>query len=333
MRGFSLIFLPTLKCNAACEYCFEEKSSATMSLDDFGIILAKIMDYMNVTEIPELRIYWQGGEILTMEPDWFMRALDVIRSLAHRNNKRVFNELQTNLIGYGKRWNRVIREMFSNEVGSSLDFPNLYRKTPGGSPADYNDLWLRRYREARAHGIHIGVISLPNEESFRIGAQPFYSYYTNKVGLNGFQLNTPFPGGPSQSSEIQFALNCEDYIRFSLDLIDIWIEDGYDSGIGISPFDGLLDYFKTGDSGGLLCGMRGDCSRDFFCIDPEGNVSQCDCWVTSYPRFRFGNIFRDRDLQAIMNSPQRRMFGERPVKLIENSDCIECAYLSACHGG
>lgn len=332
-RGFSLIFLPTLKCNAACEYCFEDKSASTMTLDEFKVVLEKLLDYLQAEEIDELKIYWQGGEVLTMDPDWFMRAHETIDTLSRKRGKRIYHELQTNLIGYHKKWNRVLREMFSNQVGSSLDFPNLYRKTVGGSPKDYNDLWVRKYREASSYGLQVGVISLPNNESFRLGAPTFYSYYIDEVGLRGFQLNTPFPGGPSGSADIEIALRCDDFIHFSLDLIDTWLNDGYDRGIGIEPFGGMLDYFKTGDTCGLVCGMRGDCSRQFFSIDPKGNVSQCDCWVTSYPEFHFGNVFEARDLSEVMNSPQRHMFEERPVRLIEESDCIQCEYLAICHGG
>ncbi len=329
-RTLSLILLPTLKCNAACEYCFEEKGPYTMALDEFTIVLTRVLDYMQIEEIDQLRIYWQGGEVFTMEPEWFLRAQEIEQRLAQAKDKAIFNDIQTNLIGYEHKWNRVLGDMFSNQVGSSLDFPNLYRKVIGGVPQDYNALWISRYREARASGVQVGVISLPNEETFRIGASKFYSYFVDVVGLGGFQVNTPFPGGPAQ---IDGPLKCDNFIRFSLDLIDKWLDDGHDRGIGISPFDGLLEYFKTGDTCGLLCGMRGDCSRQFFCVDPHGNVSQCDCWVTSYPEFHFGNIFQCRKLSVLMKSRQRRTFEERPIRLIENSDCIECEYLSTCHGG
>jgi radical SAM protein with 4Fe4S-binding SPASM domain len=304
-----------------------------MSLHGFSIVLNRVLDYLESEEISELKIYWQGGEILTMEPDWFMRAFEMMTSSSRKRGVTIYNELQTNLIGYHKKWNWALQEIFSNHVGSSLDFPNLYRKAIGGLPHEYNDLWVRKYQEARAYGLQVGVISLPNKGSFKLGASRFYSYYIHEVGLNGFQLNTPFPGGPSNSTGLELQLNCDAFIRFSLDLIDIWLEEGYDRGIGIAPFEGVLDYFKTGETCGLVCGMRGDCSRRFFCIDPKGNVSQCDCWVTSYPEFHFGNVFECKDLSEIMNSPRRRMFEERPVRLIETADCIQCEYLPICHGG
>ena len=31
------------------------------------------------------------------------------------------------MIGYTPAWNAIITEMFGNSVGTSMDFPNLYR--------------------------------------------------------------------------------------------------------------------------------------------------------------------------------------------------------------
>ena len=331
-KRLSLILLPTLRCNADCDYCFEEKSAQVMSLVQFRVVLDKITQYMKATRVDDLTIYWQGGEVLTMEPDWLLRAKDIADKCAQDSGRAIEHELQTNLIGYGKKWNRVFREMFNNQCGSSLDFPNLHRRVKGMSPDGFNDLWLRRYREASANGIGVGVISLPNRKTFEMGAEAFYAYYTETVGLRGFQVNAPFPGVAAGSSE-RLAVNGEEYGKFACDLIDVWLKQGYDRGIRIAPYWGILNYFLTGDKSDLLCGMRHDCSREFFSVGPDGNVSQCDCWVASYPEFHFGNIFDCNGFGDLMNSKQRRLFSDRPVKLMEKGECVDCEYLSICHGG
>jgi uncharacterized protein len=329
----SLILLPTLRCNADCEYCFENKSSDVMSLDQFRIILQKVTDYMNLMHVTDLTIYWQGGEVFTMEPKWFMRALEIIDKSSQSSGKNIENELQTNLIGYSKKWNRVLKEMFNNECGSSLDYPNLYRKVSGLPPDQFNKLWLRRYREAASEGIGVGVISLPNRATFKLGARQFYSYYTEEIGLGGFQVNVPFPGFSTDPSKTGLLIDIEECSIFACELIDVWMEQGYSHGGRISPYWGILNYFLTGSKSDLLCGTRHDCSREFFSIGPDGNVSQCDCWVASYPEYHFGNVFGCDGLAEIMNSNPRRLFSDRPVKLMEKSDCVECEYLAICHGG
>ena len=63
-------------------------------------------------------------------------------------------------------------------------------------------------------------------------------------------------------------------------------------------------------------------------------MSQCDCWVTSYPEHRFGNILGDDGLAALLDrSPARQRLRNRPAVLIRREDCIECAHLAVCHGG
>jgi uncharacterized protein len=327
-----VILVPTLKCNADCDYCFETKSSATMSLDNLTLLIRKLVDYMEETGMDETTIYWQGGEVLTMPPEWYIRAAEIIEDLTRAKEKKIINIMQSNLLGYSSEWNTIIRAMFSNRIGSSLDSPNLYRRVLGQDPDTYNALWLDRFREASANQIEIGVITIPNEASFEVGAEAFYSYFCDEIELRSFQLNTPFPGGRSNSTKRRFPLDTERLSHFYLDLVDVWLERGYAQGIRISPFDVLLKYFLDDVLEGLHCPWQPNCARLFFCVDPTGNVSQCDCWVTSYPEFRFGNIFTD-DINEILDSKMRRLISERPIHLIENCDCVECEYLAICHGG
>ena len=43
-RHFSLILLPTNKCNVACEYCFEDKTNDFMSHERLSIVIEKLLD-------------------------------------------------------------------------------------------------------------------------------------------------------------------------------------------------------------------------------------------------------------------------------------------------
>ncbi|MGL5017834.1 MAG: SPASM domain-containing protein, partial [Luteolibacter sp.] len=43
---------------------------------------------------------------------------------------------------------------------------------------------------------------------------------------------------------------------------------------------------------------------------------------------------KDPDLTTMLRtSPARQEFVERPKHLVEHEDCLECRYLSICHGG
>lgn len=63
MKGshFSLILLPTLGCNAECDYCFETRTDHRLSLDQLSEVVRKVMDHLDQNDIESLSIYWQGG--------------------------------------------------------------------------------------------------------------------------------------------------------------------------------------------------------------------------------------------------------------------------------
>jgi uncharacterized protein len=330
---FYLILLPTLKCNADCDYCFENKTAAYLTLEQLSVLIEKVLDYMEQQHIGSVAIYWQGGEVMTLPPHWFEQAGERIAKAAAARNKQVQHYLQSNMIGYSKKWDKVIAEMFANSVGSSVDFPNLHRKVLGGRAETFNSLWLQKVREARTAGINIEVISIPNQETLAVGAEPFYTHLVDELGMTSFQVNTPFPGGELSDPNKGFFLDTEQLGQFLTDLIDVWLERGYDQGVRIGPFDELINYFMNG-GGCLPCIWRENCVNEFICIDARGHVSQCDCWVTSYPDYWFGNIFEDRSLAELLQaSPARRRFQERPGLLVQQEDCLSCAYLALCHGG
>lgn len=117
----SLILLPTNKCNVACEYCFEDKTADFMTHEQLSLTVEKMLDHMEQQRIQELIIYWQGGEVMIMQPEWFERAHELISAAAMRSGKKIGHSLQTNMIGYSAKWHRVIGEMFGNSVGTSMD--------------------------------------------------------------------------------------------------------------------------------------------------------------------------------------------------------------------
>jgi len=331
-RHFSLILLPTLRCNADCEYCFENRTADRLSLAQLDTIIGRVLAYMTAADIDDLTLHWQGGEVLTLPPDWMAEAGARIEQAAAAHGKRVEHGLQTNLIGYRQRWNPVIREMFGNRLGTSMDFPNHHRKLLNGSAADYTHRWERKLRAARAAGIQVSVIALPSAATLALGAERFYEYFVEELGIVDFQLNTPFPGGESNAVKRDLGLDLDDLIAFQQELVEIWMERGYARGVRIGPFDALLRVFSH-ESATLPCIWGQNCAEHFIAIDPRGFVAQCDCWVTSYPEQRFGNILDSDDLgELLAHSPARRAFRQRPVTLLEKG-CLECEYLALCHGG
>ena len=290
-KVLNLILLPTLFCDAACDYCFEKKNSSSLDHDKLQILLTRIFEYMNRSDFEELTIHWQGGEVMTLGHEWFRSADELIASLAGANNKRVGHGLQTNLLSYHPGWDDLIWNMFGGHIGTSFDYPNLYRKAKKGGQLLYNEIWTRNYKKLREKGFSIGVISVPNQATVKAGPQLFYEYFVNELGLKSFQINTPFPGGEHNQAKESFTRLKDELVDFYLGLAELWLTYGIHEDIGIGPFDQIYQAINSAFSC-LPCIHRPSCTHDFICVGPSGMVAQCDCWVASYPEYSFCNIFR-----------------------------------------
>jgi sulfatase maturation enzyme AslB (radical SAM superfamily) len=127
-RPLSLILLPTLDCNVACDYCFEEKARLSLSREQLGEVTNAILDHMATRGTTRAELYWQGGEVLLLGPAWFEHAHASMARAAGERGLSLHHSIQTNLIGYGPHWDPVLREMFDGSLGTSMDFPNDHRR-------------------------------------------------------------------------------------------------------------------------------------------------------------------------------------------------------------
>jgi radical SAM protein with 4Fe4S-binding SPASM domain len=326
----SLILLPTLDCNVACDYCFEQKQPVRLSLGDLPRLTASILDHMRAIGTSDAEVYWQGGEALLLGPAWFAAAHASMSAAATARDATFHHYLQSNLIGYGPQWNDVIRTMFAGAVGTSMDFPNDHRRLKNGSTTRYTEVWLEAVARARAAGLDVSVIAVLHEGSLRAGAERFLRFFAETAGIDDLQVNLPFPGGPGEGGD---TLDPAAVSRFLVELLDLWMARYREHGFRLAPFVELMHHF-VGRPARLPCIWQANCADDFVTIDARGQVALCDCWVTSYPQYAFGNAFATPDLSALLGaSDARRILRERPARLMDLEDCASCPYLSLCHGG
>lgn len=328
---FSVVLLPTLACNAACDYCFERHRDVRLDLERLGTIVDQLLDLAQSQGVRRLRVFWQGGEVTLLSPAWLERAGELFADRAAARDVEIVHSLQSNLIGYDRSWNPLVHRMFGGSLGTSLDYPNLFRRAAGGRPEDYFSLWRRGYDAALDGDVHVGLIAVANHGTLAAGAAAFYDFFVAEVGVDDFQVNTPISS--RSQANLQSPLDPHSLGRFLVELADVWLAKGLARGVRLGPFDELLKVF-TGRDAVLPCMWRPSCPHDLVSIDPEGNVAQCDCWVTSYPDHHYGNLFRDGPLRDLLaRSTARRAILARPVELVAASSCRECEYLAICHGG
>ena len=103
-------------------------------------------------------------------------------------------------------------------------------------------LWSQ-LRTARQAGIHIGVIAIPNKGTLQVGAERFYTYFVDELGITDFQINTSFSGREPNDVKHESILDMDGLSQFCVDLATVWVERGYEQGVKLSPFDQLLRHF------------------------------------------------------------------------------------------
>ncbi len=297
-----------------------------MSAFEFEGYLSQIRDYAKLRGVRYLVFNWQGGEIFCMSTSRVLLFWEKIQETFKYENIEVHHALQTNLLGYNKDWQALIKTCFNSAVGTSLDFPNQYRQTPAISKSNYSAIWQEKKRQAEADGISISVISVPNEMTLKMGGESFFKYYSDVIEARAVQLNFPFPGN---SSELDLELDDRLLIDFVNTLYDQWSVNP--KLLPVSPFAIFHSRIVDG-KGRIPCIFAKNCAENFFCISPNGEVGQCDAWVTGFRQFNFGNL-KTESLFSILKSKNRELFLNRSYFLLANTPCGECEFWKLCYGG
>ena len=329
MKRLSFIMVPNTSCNAVCGHCFESDVRAVMSTDDLRVIGEKIARLCSRRQTREVVFYWQGGEVFLLGPRWFEDMHGLFQEIFEQSGlePRIVHHIQTNLLLYDKSWNAVIREVFQGKVGSSVDYPNLYRRTREIETKDYNTVWKNKLDLARDSGLQVGVISLINHETLARGAEEFLDYLTGELCLKFFQINLPFAGEGQAMTRTN--LDPMQTGEFLVDLLHLCLDR---QDIKITPLNGFMERLAARDmSFSLPCIWSRDCSRSFFSIGPDGRIGLCDAWITSRNSRLYGNILTD-EFEEILNHGCRADFQKRLGALLAQ-DCGECDFLAHCHGG
>ncbi len=330
----NLIMVPTTKCNLSCHHCFEKHSDRVMSPGELLVVMQKIYEYSGKHNIGKVVFYWQGGEVLTLGPAWFEKMDEIVCQVFSGSAIRVRHRLQSNLISYTTKWKPIIEKIFQNAIGSSIDYPSLYRGFPGVREDQFNDIWLKYCDRARADGIDVSVISVLNKDSLKIVPKNFLEFYSTRMGISNMQLNFPFDLHTDMVTADSFFLDPFDLGKFLVDLFDAWIDESsaWYRRLHINPFSELIDVFSFAPRPSRCnCIWSGNCAETFFSIGPDSSVGLCDCWVTRLPEFSFGNL-QSKSLDEISHSAARKRFGER-IESVMNSECADCPFLSTCFGG
>lgn len=302
-----------------------------MTLDDYEASLRKLADYLAGKGFEKLNIYWQGGEVMLLGPGFLRRAVNIQKDITGETGIVFKNRLQTNLLLYDTNWKEVVTESFGGVLGSSLDFPNLFRKAPDVSIEKFPRLWREKYHEAERDGIRVNAISIPNIRSFQEGPEAFLDYYRKELGLQSIQLNFafPFPTGGRLKRELKNSL--EELNTFIRGLLEYYLKVRRDYHFEVSPFESILNSFQKTGFQRRPCIFSRVCAENFMALGPDGSCALCDCWLEGGEKFSFGNLLKDEPERLFENAFRKTIF--KRLDKILNDDCYDCPFLQLCFGG
>lgn len=322
-----IVFTVAENCNAGCEYCYlgdrRKNIRQLLTQQEIEIIFGRYARELRSAGIPGGGIYWHGGDALNVDPAWTHMAVDTVNQVFKMTGLDMKHAMQTNLMRYDESRRDLLLKYFQGAVGSSLDFPNIYRRFGALSGEDYNEHWIKNFQAARNDGLSLSVIALANKATLATDPEDFCDYYFNNVGVPSFQINFPFGG--------DYALDAHQLGTWLLRLLDVWYER-LDFNT-VSPFSYLYRRIHW-DRGQILydgnCSLDIDCTRGAIGIGPDGSVQQCDSWAAASPFGDYGNLLTTDSIDSIINHPNRRRMSERWRSLKE---CLDCQWFRICGGG
>ena len=341
-------------CNLGCKYCFYlEKenlySDRKWAMDD-ATLETYVRQYIKGQPGPQISFAWQGGEPTLLGVRFFRRVIEL--QAEHGDGRPIDNAFQTNGTLLDDEWGQFLAE---NKflVGLSVDGPkplhDAYRVGKNGEST--HDQVMRGAGFLRKHGVEFNTLTVVNAANV---GHPLEVYDFLKEAGSGFMQfiplvereateDAPFKEmdlwlqGPPEldTGERYFApvapwsVPAKAYGAFLGRIFDQWVRE--DVGrVFVQMFDVALgNWVKKylGQGGGSLCVFSETCG-DALAIEHNGDVYSCDHFV--YPKYKLGNVNRDR-LVDLVASPQQRKFGTDKRDTLPRY-CRECDVRFACHG-
>jgi uncharacterized protein len=327
-----LVLLPTERCNLDCDYCFAPRSGRVMDMSTVADTARAYADLCRETASARATVWWQGGEVLTLDPEWVRGAVACFaEAFAPNPSCSIRHRVQTNLVAHTGAWNDLIRDVFGGFVSTSLDFPNTSRHPPGLPAGDFESWWCAKHRELAAADIAVGVIALVGSDTLSVSPEAFLDYYYRTIGVPQIQVGLPFPsfhrpGPPAGLDPGRF----DEVATFLVGLYRAWKAHHRHHHRGLLPFSRLEQRLQVPQMA-LPCVWETDCSTEIVSVGVDGTVGACDCWVMNEPGACYGNV-RDGGFVALLQGSKRREFAARPTELSAGI-CRDCRHWDWCHGG
>jgi len=282
----------------------------------------KVFDALEPRLHPAATLIWHGGEPMLLGPDFYCHAYEYARAC----HPGIRFSMQSNMLGYNKRWKEVFRDVFHGSLSTSWD-PEEICRTVKGSKELYSRLYHSRMAQILEDGWRPKVISTFSEETIHLAHEVYDRAIASasKGQVYDIRLNYRYPAG--RASEEGPAILPETYARVLLEIYDRWISDAPD--FLVTPLDQMFKKV-TGDELGRCPWAKG-CTGKIIGLEPNFDIYNCGEFADlAREEFCFGNLLTD-GIDACLSSPAARMLAMRQYK--HPDSCKVCIHFSECEAG
>ena len=326
-----LLYVPTMKCNMKCKYCYLEDNtiddkSNYKPIDTLEYAIKKFKE----SNVIPFNISLHGGEVTTLSKNDFYDLIKFISDYYSDNKELIVNggfklgtpHIKTNLYNLEKHIDTI--KEFNVSISGSLDLPlSLHDE----------------YRVTKAEGKTLTKIlkniellrNVPNKK--KVSATIFKEHYNqiDKIiedikflhkntclDMNDFNFMIGFD---YNSNGILHHMSEEEMVDFYKRMHKEFDGSDLDYGVNGPWFD---------EFGPDYCTNCENCGEKFFLLERNGDIYSCVRGQKN-PNYYYGNIYKN-SVEEILNTAKNKIFINHNKQSF-NDECSKCGYLYLCKTG
>lgn len=305
-----LFIIPTLSCNAKCNYCYSNKVEGNIMGDE---VLFKALKMYSKLDLEFYDIIFHGGEPLLAGFQFFEKAFKRIEGIF---NKKVQIGIQSNLLNLTVDICKLFSKYKVN-VGTSLDGPQKINDNQRGEGYYKNN--LKGQSLLKKYGIKSNCIATISKQSINKLDEISGFFINNKIGYSIHATIKPYEKDSSASH-----CNSDDYKAIFTYFFELYKQQKFEHIPLIKTAKNNLFNNK-----GSLCTFT-NCLGSFYSIIPNGDVYTCTRFI-GIEKYKIGNINNLDSFDQIKNSDGWLKLANWQENI--KGYCGKCDFLDNCKGG
>lgn len=326
-----LLYVPTMKCNMACKYCYLEDNTVDEDTKYNALETLKYaVNKFKENNVIPFNISLHGGEVTTLSKSEFHDIIEYIYNYYNDNKELITSggfkignpHIKTNLYNIDKHIDTI--KEFNVSISGSLDLPlklhDLYRVTKGNQKT--LDKILKNIELLRG---------IPNKK--KVSSTIFKEHYVylddivkdikflhekTCLDMNDFNFMIGFD---YNSNGILHHISEDEQLNLYNRMHEEFDNTDLDSGVNGPWFD---------EFGPGYCSNCDNCGEKFFLLEKNGDIYSCVRGQKNKDYY-YGNIYKNT-VNEILTTAYDRIYinhNKQPF----SDECTKCGYLYLCKTG